>query len=92
MKDFRLAHHLTLVGEIMAVIERYNGDHGLAARPNELRDTMLTVAGLLHSEAARLTNMDSNRKAVEDSFLEKACESLAKVKWMSSNEKTGFLQ
>jgi hypothetical protein len=90
MEDLGLVHQLTLVSEIVSVIERYNGDHGIVARPDELCDTMLTVAGLLHSEAAALGH--SSDKPLEDSFVERALECMAKIKWASSSEAPGLLQ
>ena len=90
MEDLGLVHELNLVSEIISVIERYNGKHGITACPHELRDTMLTVAGLLHSEAARLGN--SSERPLEDSFVERALECMVKVKWASSSDTSGFLQ
>jgi hypothetical protein len=34
MEDPGLVHELTLVSEIIALIERYNGDQGITARPD----------------------------------------------------------
>jgi hypothetical protein len=91
MENPGLEHELTLVSEILAVIERYNGDHGITPCPCELRDTMLTVAGLLHSEAERF-NKSEHQQPLEDSFVERASICMARLQWASSNEASGFLQ
>jgi hypothetical protein len=91
MQDTRLAYELTLVGKIIATIERYNGNYGIEACPSELRDIMLTVAGLLHLEAARLYKAE-DCEPIEGSFLEQASISLEQVKWASSRLTTNLLQ
>jgi hypothetical protein len=83
MQNASLSNDLALVGEIIATIERYNGSNGIEACPSELCDTMLTVAGLLHLEAARLYSAE-DCQPVEGSFLERASINLEKVKWASS--------
>jgi hypothetical protein len=90
MQDIGLAYELTLVGEIIATIERYNGNNGIEACPSELCNTMLTVAGLLHMEAARLSEA-VDCQPVEGSFLERASISLEKVKWASSQLTSSLL-
>jgi len=91
MQDQSLIHELELVSEIVAVIERYNTDNGITARPDAIRDTMLKVAGLLHSEDARLKNADRSFKPLRESFLERADECLTGVSFASSYAK-GILQ
>jgi hypothetical protein len=83
MQNTSVSYDLALVGEITAAVERYNDSNGIEACPSELRDTMLTVAGLLHLEAARLYSAEACQP-VEGSFLERASISLEKVKWASS--------
>jgi hypothetical protein len=91
MKDTSLTYELTLVGKIIATIERYNGNSGIEACPSELRDIMLAVAGLLHLEAARLYQGEDCRP-FEAGFLERASISLEMVKWASSRLATNLLQ
>jgi len=91
MQSTSLAYELTLVGEIIATIERFNGNNGIEACPSELRDTMLTVAGLLHLEAARLYKAE-DCQPFEGSFLERASISLDRVKWASSPLPTNLPQ
>ena len=83
MQNTNLPYELTLVAEIIATIERYNGNNGIEACPSKLRDTMLTVAGLLHLEAVRLYKAE-DCQPFDGSFLERASVSLDKVKWVSS--------
>jgi hypothetical protein len=83
MDDPGLVHELTLVSEILATIERYNDDRGVTPCPCELRDTMLTVAGLLHSEAERLNETELGQP-LEESFVERASVCMARLKWASS--------
>ena len=91
MQDLSLVHELNLITEIVALIERYNIHHGVEARPDEIRDTMLKVAGLLHSEDARLRNADQSFQPLRDSFLERANECLAGVS-LASSVASGLLQ
>ncbi len=90
MEDLGLVHELNLVSEIISLIERYNGKHGITACPHDLRDTLLAVASLLHSEAAVLGNGSDQR--LEESFVQRALECMAKAKWASSSEAPEFLQ
>jgi hypothetical protein len=91
MQDTSFAYELTLVGKIIAIIARHNGDNGIEACPSELRDTMLRVAGLLHLEAARLYEGEVYQP-FEASFLERASISLEDVKWAASQRTTNLLQ
>jgi hypothetical protein len=90
-QDPGLTGELSLVSEIIATIERHYGDLGIEACPRELRDTLLTVAGLLHIEAARLYEGEEF-EPFEASFLERASISLEKVKWASSQRVSSLLQ
>jgi hypothetical protein len=91
MQELSLFHELKLVSEIVAVIERYNTDNGIDAHPVPLRDTMLKVAAMLHSEAARLENSNQNFQPLRDSFLERADECLTDVS-LASPAAIGLLQ
>lgn len=79
MHDLSLVHELKLVSEIVATIERFKTHNGIEARPEPLRDTMLKVAALLHSEAVRLESGDQGFEPLRDSFLERAHECLAGI-------------
>ena len=72
-------NELNLVSEIMCLIERYHDDHGTAPRPDQLRDTMLTLAVLLHSEAIRIGSTQAKAEPLSNSFIERALECLAKL-------------
>ena len=72
MKDFSLVHELTLVREIMTMIERHNRDHGIKASPGVIRDTLLAVAGLLHKEAVRLEDQEADPTRLQETFAEVA--------------------
>ncbi len=52
--DCDLTYELVLVEEIMATIGRYSQDHDVVPSAVYLRDTMLSVAALLHIEATKL--------------------------------------
>ena len=51
--NFGCKHEQLLVGEIMRLIERYSKKKEVSPCPSCLRDTMLSVAALLHLEAAK---------------------------------------
>jgi hypothetical protein len=53
-RDSDLAYELALVEEIVATIGRYNQSHDVMPSAAYLRDTMLSVAALLHIEATKL--------------------------------------
>lgn len=91
MTEFSLVDELTLVREIMALIARYHTEHGITPQPNVIRDTLLTVAGLLHKEVARVGNNDVSHSGLEDTFSEKAGERMADV-LASSSESDVSLQ
>ena len=63
MSDSGVIHELALAQEIMAVIGRYNNTHSIPHRPRAIRDTLLSVAGLLHLEHAKIVsgNFDAHR-------------------------------
>jgi hypothetical protein len=51
--DFDRKHEQLLVGELMQTIERYSKKNKINSCPSCLRDTMLSIAALLHLEAAK---------------------------------------
>jgi len=79
MKDVSLVHELTLVRKIMATIEAFNKDHGIAASPAVIRDTLLVVAGLLHREAVRLGGQEDDRTQLLETFAETARANIEKA-------------
>jgi hypothetical protein len=93
MTDFSLTHEIALVRELMAVIERFDGDRNITAKPSTIRDTLLVVAGLLHKEAAQHESQHGgNPKHLEDSFAEKARECLSDALGISGSHVVGVLQ
>jgi hypothetical protein len=56
-RDCELTYELVLVEEIVAMIERYSQSHDVAPDAAYLRDTMLSVAALLHIEATKREGM-----------------------------------
>lgn len=86
MKQFSVVHELTLVREIMAMIERYHTALKITPRLDAIRDTMLSAAALLHIEDAGVENARAHPKLLEETFLDKARERLAKVREISLAE------
>jgi hypothetical protein len=70
MSDFGVTHKLALAQEIMGVIERYNDTHSIPHRPCEIRDTLLSVAGLLHLEHAKIVSRSFDGLQLRKAFAE----------------------
>lgn len=84
MERIGLVQELTFVREIAALIDRYKSKNGTIARPDDLRDDMLQVAGLLHLEAAGGNNADHDFYLLRESFMQRADKCLAEVRRASS--------
>jgi hypothetical protein len=73
-------HELALVQTIMQTIKHYGDREHVEPCPRCLRNSMLTVAALLHLEAARIDAHASGRsEAFDDDFAEVARERLQAV-------------
>jgi hypothetical protein len=73
-------HELAPVQTIMQTIRRYGERELIEPCPKCLRKTMLTIAALLHLEAARIDAHTSGRsEAFDDDFAEVAREQLKAV-------------
>jgi hypothetical protein len=73
-------HELALVQTIMQAIKHYGDRELIEPCPRCLRNTMLTIAALLHLEAARIDAHTSVRsEAFDDDFAEVARERLQAV-------------
>jgi hypothetical protein len=92
MTELSLIQEIALVRELMAVIERFNSDHNITAKPGAIRDTLLVVAGLLHKEAAQHESQHGDPKNLEDSFAEKARECLSHALEISGTHTASVLQ
>jgi hypothetical protein len=79
MKGLSLTHELNLVREIMSTIKRFNNDHAISPAPGVIRDTLLVVAGLLHSEAVRLEGQDNDQTQLQETFVEIARANIKKA-------------
>ena len=70
MSDSGVTHKLALAQEIMGVIERYNDTNSIPHRPCEIRDTLLSVAGLLHLEHAKIVSGSFDSVKLRKTFAE----------------------
>jgi hypothetical protein len=70
MSDQGVIHQVALAREIMTVIERYNRAHSIAHRPSAIRDTLLSVAGLLHLEHAKIVSGSFDSLQLRNAFAE----------------------
>jgi hypothetical protein len=70
MSDLGVTHKLALAQEIMGVIERYNDTYSIPHRPSEIRDTLLSVAGLLHLEHAKIVSRSFDGLQLREAFAE----------------------
>jgi hypothetical protein len=82
--EFDLTHELALTEKVMRTIKRYQEDEDINPCPACLRNTMLTVAALLHLEAAKLDAEKSGKprvggKRLEEGFAKAARERLKAV-------------
>jgi hypothetical protein len=82
--DFDDKHELALVGEVLGTIERYSKKNELSACPSCLRDSMLSLAALLHIEAAKIETGSTGRlrsvKRLGDTFAKTARSRLETVR------------
>jgi hypothetical protein len=82
--DFEDKHELSLVGEVLRTIERYSKKQGIRSCPSCLRDTMLSVAALLHLEAAKIGTAKTGKlfsgKRLGDTFAKAARSRLETVR------------
>jgi hypothetical protein len=76
-------HELSLVAEVLRTIDRYSKKNKLSACPSCLRDTMLSLAALLHLEAAKIEAARTGRlrsgKRLGDAFARAARSCLETV-------------
>lgn len=88
-------HELALVEKVMQSIEQYNKDQDTDPCPVCLRDAMLSVAALLHMEAARLGAVPSfagEPDAFEEEFGDAACEKLRTIAKATAASPIGLRQ
>jgi hypothetical protein len=82
--DFDDKHELLLVGEVMRIIGRYSKNKEISPCPSCLRDTMLSVAALLHLEAAKAEAVKAQKprfgKRLGDTFANAARRHLETVR------------
>src|SRR5262245_50884036 len=67
--EFDNKYELALVGEVMRLIGDYGKTEDIGSCPLCLRDDMLTMAALLHLEAARIGQADSGGPAASVKLL-----------------------
>jgi hypothetical protein len=81
--DFDHKHEQLLVGELMRTIERYSNKKKISPCPSCLRDTIISVAALLHLEAAEVetakTGKQRSAKRLGDTFAKVARSHLEAV-------------
>jgi hypothetical protein len=74
--NFDDKHELPLVGEVLRTIERYNKKKKISPCPSCLRDSMLSVAALLHLEGAKAETAKTGKqrfgKRLGDTFAKAA--------------------
>ena len=82
--EFDDKHELALVAELMRAIALYNKKQDIDPCPLCLRNTMLTVAALLHIDAAQIESSSMGRakgggKRIRDAFAKTARDRLEAV-------------
>jgi hypothetical protein len=82
--DFDDKHELSLVGEVLRTIERYSKRKKISPCPSCLRDSMLSVAAILHLEATKIetakTRKPHSGKRLGDTFAKSARSRLESVR------------
>lgn len=81
--DFAEKHELALAGKILRMIESYAKDNETYPCPKCLRNSMIAIAALLHLEAERMDENDSEHTSPDlcfvDTFAEAARERILSV-------------
>jgi len=68
--DFAEKHELALAGKILRMIEGYTNDHETYPCPKCLRNSMIAIAALLHLEAEKMGENDSEHASPDSVFVE----------------------
>ena len=68
--DFAEKHELALAGKILRIIESYTKDNETYPCPKCLRNSMIAIAALLHLEAEKIDETDSEHISPDCGFVE----------------------
>jgi hypothetical protein len=68
--DFAEKHELALAGKILRMIEGYTKDNETYPCPKCLRNSMIAIAALLHLEAEKIDENDSEHTPPDAAFVE----------------------
>ena len=67
--DFAEKHELALAGKILRIIESYTKDNETYPCPKCLRNSMIAIAALLHLEAEKIDENDSEQISPDCGFV-----------------------
>ena len=68
--DFAEKHELALAGKILRIIESYTKDNETYPCPKCLRNSMIAIAALLHLEAEKIDESDSEHTSADCGFVD----------------------